>query len=76
MLQRDTEVSLSDCMVKPTFKNGTVDGTGNLGKHMKSRHIDLWSEASKNDVSYYVYQETPMSASKSNSVSDLQTGPP
>jgi hypothetical protein len=69
----DPEISLVDCMVKPTFKKGIVDGTGNLGKHMKSKHIDLWNEASKN-VSY-VYQGTPMSASRSDSVSDLQTGP-
>jgi hypothetical protein len=67
------KISLGDCMVKPTFKKGIVDGTGNLGKHMKGKHIDLWNEASKN-VSY-VYQGTPTSASRSDSVSDLQTGP-
>jgi hypothetical protein len=70
---KNPEISLGDCIVKPTFKKGIVDGTGNLGKHMKSKHIDLWNEASKN-VSY-VYQGTPMSASRSDSVSDLQTGP-
>jgi hypothetical protein len=35
------EISLGDCMVKPTFKKGIVDGTGNLGKYMKGKHIDL-----------------------------------
>jgi hypothetical protein len=69
----DPEVSLSDCMVKPTFMKGNVNGMGNLGKHMKGKHTDLWNEASRN-VSY-VYQGTPTSASRSDSVSDLQTGP-
>jgi hypothetical protein len=69
----DPQVALTDCMVKPTFKKGSIDGTGNMLKHMTRKHADLWDEASRSHS--YVYQGTPVTATTSDSVSDLAPGP-
>lgn len=73
----DPNVSLTKCLVKPTFnKKGYLDGTGNLTKHMKAKHEDLWSAAKEHS---FVYKpETPAASASvseihepSGSVSEL-----
>jgi hypothetical protein len=65
----DPDTPLTSCLVKPSFKNGIIDGTGNITKHLKATHEELWHEA-RNDLSFsYV---APMSASVSEIVDQSQ----
>jgi hypothetical protein len=71
----DPEKSLSSCMYKGSFKKKIMDGNGNLIKHMKKSHGEIWNQAKD---PRYVYQATTtptsaarMSAARSDSISEL-----
>jgi hypothetical protein len=44
----DPERALTTCLVKPSFKKGFVDGTSNLGKHIKINHAEVnWDKVGR-----------------------------
>jgi len=47
------DCALKSALIKPSFKNGLINGTGNLSSHLNNKHREIWDSAKK--VKGYVY---------------------
>ena len=50
----DPECPLHKALTKPSLKNGSISGTGNMSGHLKKKHPYIWTEARTNKDFVYL----------------------